>query len=187
MATRNPRFRSAREVSGRHPEVRIEIEHSTPARNGLVTVPATRSSRSRTPRLSQVIILVGCVAFAAGFLGDVRGSGIGGPPAALAASGDARPYDDKLMRLAEILGAVHYLRELCSANDGQLWRDRMKELIDTEGGTAIRRARLTRSFNQGYRSYRRTYVTCTPTAQSSIERFLAEGIQIGDGLAQRAP
>ncbi len=29
---------------------------------------------------------------------------------------DARPYDDKLMRLSEILGAVHYLRELCGAN-----------------------------------------------------------------------
>jgi uncharacterized protein (TIGR02301 family) len=107
--------------------------------------------------------------------------------AAIAAPGaleDSKPYDDKLMRLAELLGAVHYLRELCSANDGQLWRERMKELIDTEGGTALRRARLTRSFNQGYRSYRRTYVTCTPTAQSSIERFLAEGIQIGDGLVQ---
>jgi uncharacterized protein (TIGR02301 family) len=107
--------------------------------------------------------------------------------AAQAASGDAKPYDDKLMRLAEIMGAVHYLRELCSANDGQLWRDRMKELLDTEGGTAIRRARLTRSFNQGYRSYRRTYVTCTPTAQSSVERFLAEGIQISEGLVKTTP
>lgn len=110
-----------------------------------------------------------------------------GLTAAQAAPGDAKPYDDKLMRLAEILGAVHYLRELCSANDGQLWREKMKDLLDTEGGTAIRRARLTRSFNQGYRSYRRTYVTCTPTAQSSIERFLAEGIQIGDGLVARSP
>lgn len=107
-----------------------------------------------------------------------------GPVAAAPASEDAKPYDDKLMRLAEILGAVHYLRELCSANDGQLWRERMKELLDTEGATALRRARLTRSFNQGYRSYRRTYVTCTPTAQSSIERFLAEGIEIGDGLVE---
>lgn len=104
-----------------------------------------------------------------------------------AAAQDAKPYDDKIMRLAEILGAVHYLRELCSANDGQLWRERMRELIDAEGGTALRRARLTRSFNQGYRSYRRTYVTCTPTAQSSIERFLAEGIQLGDGLVKSAP
>jgi uncharacterized protein (TIGR02301 family) len=111
----------------------------------------------------------------------------GGPGQAWAAPADAKPYDDKLMRLAEILGAVHYLRELCNANDGQLWRERMKELLDTEGGTALRKARLSRSFNQGYRSYRRTYVTCTPRAQSSIERFLAEGIQLGDGLVKSVP
>ncbi|HRO49765.1 MAG TPA: TIGR02301 family protein [Hyphomicrobium sp.] len=103
-----------------------------------------------------------------------------------AQAADTKPYDEQLLRLAEILGAVHYLRELCSADDGQLWRDRMKELLDTEGATALRRARLTRSFNQGYRSYRRTYATCTPTAQSSIERFLAEGIEIGDGLVKNA-
>jgi uncharacterized protein (TIGR02301 family) len=37
---------------------------------------------------------------------------------------DTRPYDEKLLRLSEILGAVHYLRELCGANEGQSWRDR---------------------------------------------------------------
>jgi uncharacterized protein (TIGR02301 family) len=130
---------------------------------------------------------LGALVFLAGPPDGARWGGLGGAGTARAAPGDAKPYDDKLMRLAEILGAVHYLRELCSANDGQLWREKMKELLDTEGGTAIRRARLTRSFNQGYRSYRRTYVTCTPTAQSSIERFLAEGIQIGEGLVSRSP
>jgi uncharacterized protein (TIGR02301 family) len=55
---------------------------------------------------------------------------------------DTRPYDERLMRLSEILGAVHYLRELCGANDGQAWRDRMKELMDAEGSTALRRAKL---------------------------------------------
>lgn len=109
-----------------------------------------------------------------------------GATGARAQAADTKPYDEQLLRLAEILGAVHYLRELCSADDGQLWRDRMKELIDTEGGTALRRAKLTRSFNQGYRSYRRTYATCTPSAQSSIERFLTEGIEIGDGLVKSA-
>ena len=52
----------------------------------------------------------------------------GGAQAQTYASPDAKPYDDRLMRLAEILGAVHYLRELCGADDGQYWRERMKEL-----------------------------------------------------------
>jgi uncharacterized protein (TIGR02301 family) len=102
-------------------------------------------------------------------------------------SGDSRPYDDKLMRLCEILGAVHYLRELCGANDGQMWRDRMKELMDTEGSSALRRAKLTRSFNNGYRAYSRTYSACSPSAQTAITRFLTEGAEIADSLVKTAP
>jgi uncharacterized protein (TIGR02301 family) len=109
------------------------------------------------------------------------------PGASRALGPDGKPYDDKLMRLAEIMGAVHYLRELCSASEGQLWRERMKELLDAEGSSALRRARLTRSFNQGYRSYNRTYVTCTPSAQNAVNRFLTEGLQISEGLVKSIP
>jgi uncharacterized protein (TIGR02301 family) len=100
---------------------------------------------------------------------------------------DAKPYDDRLLRLSEILGAVHYLRELCGANDGQLWRDRMREIMEGEGTSALRRAKLTRSFNNGYRSYGRTYQTCTPSAQTAISRFMTEGQQIADGLIKNVP
>ena len=104
-----------------------------------------------------------------------------------APSKETRPYDEKLLRLGEILGAVHYLRELCGASDGQLWRDRMKELMDTEGSSALRRAKLTRSFNNGYRSYSRTYNSCTGSAQTAISRFLTEGAEISDTLVKTAP
>lgn len=100
---------------------------------------------------------------------------------------DTKPYDDKLNRLSEILGAVHYLRELCGQSDGQQWRDRMRELLESDGGSALRRAMLSRSFNNGYRSYGRTYQSCTPTAQTAIGRFLAEGAQIADALTKSVP
>jgi uncharacterized protein (TIGR02301 family) len=114
-------------------------------------------------------------------------SGVASGAAAQGPATDARPYDDKLMRLCEILGAVHYLRELCGANEGQVWRDRMKELMDSEGSSALRRARLTRSFNNGYRSYSRTYNTCSASAQTAINRFLAEGAEIAANLVKTAP
>ena len=98
---------------------------------------------------------------------------------------ETRPYDEKLIRLSGLLGAVHYLRELCGAEDGQLWRDRMRELLDAEGTTALRKARLTRSFNKGYQGYSRTYRTCTPSARTAIDRFLAVGGSEG-GRAWRA-
>jgi uncharacterized protein (TIGR02301 family) len=87
------------------------------------------------------------------------------------------------MRLAEILGAVHYLRELCGANEGQLWRDQMKEILKNEGTTAVRRAKLVNSFNDGYRGYRRTYRTCTQSATLATARFSTEGAQIAASLA----
>lgn len=103
------------------------------------------------------------------------------------AAADGKPYDEKLLRLSEILGAVHYLRELCGAADGQMWRDRMRELMEAEGSSALRRARLTRSFNQGYRAYSRTYNACTPSAQTAITRFLTEGAQISETLVKSVP
>jgi uncharacterized protein (TIGR02301 family) len=100
---------------------------------------------------------------------------------------DMKPYDDRLLRLVEILGAVHFLRELCGANEGQYWRDRMEDVMRAEGSSALRQARLTRGFNQGYRNYARTYSTCTPTAQTAITRFLTEGAQISDALVKSIP
>jgi uncharacterized protein (TIGR02301 family) len=107
--------------------------------------------------------------------------------AAPARAQDVKPYDERLMRLSEILGAVHYLRELCGNSDGQLWRERMRDIMEGEGSSALRRAKLTRSFNTGYRSYSRTYQTCTPSAQTAIDRFLAEGTQLADALVKSVP
>jgi uncharacterized protein (TIGR02301 family) len=97
---------------------------------------------------------------------------------------DDRPYDENLMRLAEILGSVHYLRELCGAGEGQLWRDQMQEILRNEGTTAVRRAKLVNKFNDGYRSYRQTYRTCTESATRAASRFSTEGAELASSLSQ---
>lgn len=95
-----------------------------------------------------------------------------------------RPYDASLMRLSEILGAVHYLRALCGINDQLAWRDKMQELIRAEGVTQKRKTRLTKSFNKGYKSFQRTYRLCTPSAKVAIDHFLQEGIDIVEKLVE---
>jgi uncharacterized protein (TIGR02301 family) len=138
--------------------------------------------RARSLRLAchrAVGLLATVVMVAAASVGAVGQSGLAPP--------DTKPYDDRLMRLCEVLGAVHYLRELCGANDGQLWRERMRELMDAEGSSALRRAKLTHSFNNGYRSYSRTYNSCTASAQTAITRFLAEGADIAEALTKSVP
>ena len=97
---------------------------------------------------------------------------------------DDRPYDGKLMRLSELLGAVHYLRELCGADEGQIWRQQMQEILQSEGTTAIRRAKLKKSFNRGYRGYRRTYRNCNKSAALLIDRFMREAALLAETLAK---
>jgi uncharacterized protein (TIGR02301 family) len=63
----------------------------------------------------------------------------------------------------------------------------MRELLDSEAASSGRRAKLSRSFNDGYRSYSRTYQSCTQTAQIAIDRFLTEGAQLADTLVTTVP
>ena len=63
----------------------------------------------------------------------------------------------------------------------------MRELLDADTPSALRRARLTRSFNTGYRNFSRTYTSCTPTAQTTAAKFLTEAAQIADNLVRTVP
>jgi uncharacterized protein (TIGR02301 family) len=95
------------------------------------------------------------------------------------------PFDGNLQRLAEIMGALHYLRGLCGANEGQKWRDEVQALIDAEAPTGERRKRMIASFNRGYRGFQQTYRTCTPAADLVIRRYLEEGSKIAREVTAR--
>jgi uncharacterized protein (TIGR02301 family) len=97
----------------------------------------------------------------------------------------AAPFDGDLQRLAEILGALHYLREVCGANDGQRWRNEMQALIDAETPSGERRRKIVASFNRGYHGFQQTYRTCTPAADLAIRRYLDEGAKIARDITAR--
>ena len=95
------------------------------------------------------------------------------------------PYEDELLRLSEILGAVHYLRNLCNSDEGSVWRDQMQALIENEQPDEPRKARLVDRFNRGYDSYRSVYRTCTPAATEAVDRYLQEGARIAADITAR--
>jgi uncharacterized protein (TIGR02301 family) len=95
------------------------------------------------------------------------------------------PFDASLQRLAEILGALHYLRNICGANEGMKWRNEMQALTDAEAPGGERRARMIASFNRGYRGFQQTYRTCTPAADLVIRRYLEEGSKIAREMTAR--
>jgi uncharacterized protein (TIGR02301 family) len=95
------------------------------------------------------------------------------------------PFDPNLQRLAEILGALHYLRQLCGANEGQKWRNEMLALVEAETPNGDRRNRMITAFNRGYRGFQQTYRTCTPAADVVIRRYLEEGSKIARDVTAR--
>ena len=95
------------------------------------------------------------------------------------------PYDGKIMRLAEILGSVHYLRNLCNDSESE-WRQIMESLLAEETkGEPQRAARFTAAFNRGYRSFAATYVKCTPQAIAAEEKYRAEGATLATEITAR--
>ena len=97
----------------------------------------------------------------------------------------AAPFDGDLQRLAEILGALHYLRALCGSNEGQKWREQMEALVEAEAPAGERRQRMVASFNRGYRGFQQTYRSCTPAADIAIRRYLDEGARIARDITAR--
>lgn len=107
------------------------------------------------------------------------------PQPAIAQDDGAPLYEPSLLRLSELLGSLHYLRELCGADEGNLWRDQMQALIKAENTVFVRRVKLADRFNRGYESYRSVYVSCTPSARLTIDRFMDEGALLAGEIAAR--
>lgn len=95
------------------------------------------------------------------------------------------PYDERLLRMAEILGSVHYLRNLCNGREEQ-WRQMMAGLLAEETKNEPKRAAaLTAGFNRGYRSFAATYAKCTAQAIAAEEKYRAEGATLAAEITSR--
>lgn len=100
------------------------------------------------------------------------------------AQANESPFEGQLLRLAEILGSLHYLRNLCGET-GQEWRESMENLIETENPDKARQERFVASFNRGYSSFETTYTACTASAIEAIKRYMREGEALTRDTASR--
>ena len=94
-------------------------------------------------------------------------------------------YEEKLLRLSEILGALTFLRDLCGETDGAVWRNEMRALLAAEKPPPTRRTRLIARFNHGFETFNAVYRTCTPSAELSISRYLTEGAALANDVRSR--
>jgi uncharacterized protein (TIGR02301 family) len=95
------------------------------------------------------------------------------------------PYEPELLRMAEIIGSLAFLRSLCAEPDAVEWPQRMQSLLEAEGTSPGRRERLAGAYNKGFRGYALTYRACTASASEATSRFLREGDQLARNLSGR--
>ena len=94
-------------------------------------------------------------------------------------------YNKQMLRLAEILGAIHYLRDLCDAKEGLLWREQMENIIAGEEPSPERKAELIGQFNRGFRTFREIYRECTPTAIEAVNLYMRQGRRLAGKIPSR--
>ena len=129
------------------------------------------SSGRRYSMLRRTLLLIVLVSFAAADTARAQDS--------------QAPFENDLIRLSEILGALHYLRGICGANEGAKWRNEMQALIATEAPGGSRRPKMTAAFNRGFQGFQQTYRTCTPAAGLAVRRYLEEGAKISREVTAR--
>lgn len=93
-------------------------------------------------------------------------------------------YEERLLRLSEVLGALHFLRNLCG-DPGNQWRDKMEAILAAENPEPERRARYVARFNRGYRAYAQGYGACTDAASAAIDLYMAEGEMLSRDIVTR--
>lgn len=107
------------------------------------------------------------------------------PPAlAQVAAEDAEPaqnleppppvYEKSLLRLAEVLGSLYFLRGLCDEDDANSWKADMEAILAAEGPGPQRRARLVARFNHGFETYNATHKSCTAASRRAMDFYLQE-------------
>lgn len=90
-------------------------------------------------------------------------------------------YDEKLNRMAEILGSLHYLYNLCGSQT-DIWRDYMQKFIPALRADARRQQRLYAAFNRSYEAFAGNYAACTKAAKEAAERYRLEGQNLSRNL-----
>lgn len=90
---------------------------------------------------------------------------------ALAAPAAAQKIDYEqrardLERLSGAFGELHHIRRLCEPRrEAEVWRNRMRRLVELEQPTATLRDRMVAAFNSGFRNAEARYPYCDGEAR----------------------
>lgn len=96
-----------------------------------------------------------------------------------------RPPNERqtLVDLAYAIGESHALRQACSGEGDQYWRDRMVRMSDTEAADAAFSSRLTQAFNSGFATRQTEFPSCSPASKRAEQAVARKGQSLASQLS----
>jgi uncharacterized protein (TIGR02301 family) len=83
-------------------------------------------------------------------------------------------YEASLLRLAEVLGSLYFLRGLCGSGDADSWKADMASILSAEAPGPVRKSRLVARFNHGFETFNAMHRSCTPASRRAMTLYLDE-------------
>ena len=83
-------------------------------------------------------------------------------------------YEASLLRLAEVLGGLYFLRGLCGGGDAESWKADMEAILAAEAPGPRRKSRLIARFNHGFETYNAMHRSCTASSRRAMALYLDE-------------
>lgn len=97
---------------------------------------------------------------------------------------DAAERESALVSLARIFGEMHHIRRLCGDGDeDDIWRERMKRVIELEAPSFEQRERMVLAFNDGFMSAQARFDACTAEAEYYAAGRAATGEALVSNIA----
>lgn len=91
-------------------------------------------------------------------------------------SGDYRLRQQNLTKLSGIFGELHHIRRICEPRiEADIWRNRMKKMVELEGPSDTHHVQLVEAFNNGYKSAQRKYNFCNRDAEDYAASRAGDG------------
>lgn len=110
---------------------------------------------------------------------------------AVALPAAAETYEDyqrrhaDLIALSGVFGELHYIRRTCEPRyEADVWRERMKKLIDLEQPQESARDEMIAVFNAGYKRAQTNFTVCNSRARDYAAAKAAQGDEIVDRLLE---
>ena len=113
----------------------------------------------------------------AGFLGAAAAIGaLIAPATAQLGAADYAKRQRDLVALAGVFGELHHIRRLCEPRrESEVWRERMKSLVNLESPTAKVRQNMVSAFNDGFRRAESQFRECRRSAEDYAAARAVDG------------